>query len=215
MITAIIFDFDGVLVESVDIKTGAFRALFSFSPRVDEIVQYHLDNAGLPRFDKFRHIYKYILKEELTDEKFHEISDLFSSLVIDEVVKAPCVPGAGRFLKKFSGKIPIFVISATPEHELREIVRRRKMGRYFRGIFGSPAKKADNIRALIRKESLDSETAIYVGDAINDLNAAKEAGVRFVGRIRPKISDPFRGYAGVEKTVRDLDELSHYVGGIL
>jgi len=215
MIKAIIFDFDGVLVESVDIKTNAFRNLFSFSPRVDEIVQYHIDNAGIPRFEKFRHIYKNILGEELTDERFYEISDQFSSLVIDAVVKAPCVPGASGFLKKIWKTIPIFVISATPESELMEIIRRRNMGRYFRGILGSPAKKADNIGALIRKEHLDPKRTIYVGDAVNDLNAALEAGVRFVGRIRPAISDPFLGCAGVEKTVSDLADLSQYIGEIL
>jgi len=215
MIKAIIFDFDGVLVESVDIKTNAFRNLFSFSPQVDEIVQYHIDNAGIPRFEKFRHIYKNILCEELTDERFYELSDQFSSLVIDAVVKAPCVPGASGFLKKIWKTIPIFVISATPESELMEIIRRRNMGRYFRGILGSPAKKADNIGALIRKEHLDPKRTIYVGDAVNDLNAALEAGVRFVGRIRPAISDPFLGCAGVEKTVSDLADLSQYIGEIL
>jgi len=215
MIKAIIFDFDGVLVESVDIKTDAFRNLFSFSPIVDEIVQYHIDNTGIPRFEKFRHIYKYILREELTDERFHELSDQFSSLVIDAVVTAHCVPGASRFLKKFWKTIPIFVISATPESELMEIIRRRNMWRYFHGILGSPAKKADNIRSLIKKEHLEPKRTIYVGDAVNDLNAAREAGVRFVGRIRPGISDPFLGCADVEKTVSDLEELSEYIGEIL
>ena len=89
------------------------------------------------------------------------------------------------------------------------------MGRYFRGILGSPAKKADNIRALIKKEHLEPKRTIYIGDAVNDLNAARETGVRFVGRIRPGISDPFLGCAGVEKTVSDLAELSQYIGEIL
>ena len=42
MIKAIIFDFDGVLVESTQIKTEAFRNLFSKWPdKVDEMVRYH------------------------------------------------------------------------------------------------------------------------------------------------------------------------------
>lgn len=89
------------------------------------------------------------------------------------------------------------------------------MEQFFRAIFGSPAKKVDNISTLIRKEHLDPNKTIYIGDAVNDLNAAREAGVRFIGRIRPGIPDPFTGCAGVEKTVRDLDELSQYIEGIL
>jgi phosphoglycolate phosphatase-like HAD superfamily hydrolase len=216
MIKAIIFDFDGVLVESVDIKTEAFRKLFSFSPsHLDEIVRYHINNTGISRFEKFRHIYANILHEDLPDNKFHELSDRFSSLVIDAVVKAPCVPGAGGFLKRFFTTIPLFVISATPEDELREIIQKRQMGQFFRAISGSPAKKADNISALIRKGAIDPDKIIYVGDAVNDLNAAWQVGVRFIGRIHPGIPDPFTGCAGVEKTVRDLDELSQYIEGIL
>ncbi len=89
------------------------------------------------------------------------------------------------------------------------------MGRFFHGVYGSPAKKADNISALVNKEHPDPDRTIYVGDAINDLNAARQAGVRFIGRIRPGIPDPFTGCAGVETTIRDLDELSHYIGGLL
>lgn len=215
-IAAVFLDFDGVLVESVDIKTEAFRNLFSFVPsQRDAIVRYHLDNAGTPRFEKFRYIYQNILHKDLTEERFRELSERFSALVIDEVVRAPCVPGAAAFLARFSTILPLFVISATPEPELQEIVRRRRMERYFRGIFGSPAKKADNIAVLIGRENLDPERVVYVGDAVNDLNAAHQAGVRFIGRIRPGLADPFAGKPGVEKTVRDLDELSQYVAGHL
>ena len=56
-LTDIILDFDGVILESVSVKTEAFRTLFSFVPKhVDEIVQFHIDNGGMSRFDKFRYI---------------------------------------------------------------------------------------------------------------------------------------------------------------
>ncbi|OPY36113.1 MAG: Phosphoglycolate phosphatase [Methanoregula sp. PtaU1.Bin051] len=212
----LIFDFDGVLVESVDIKTRAFQELFSFAPNhIKEIVGYHTMNAGISRFEKFRHIYTNILHEELTDEKFQALSDRFSSLVIDAVVAAPCVPGARGLLRKFSGTIPMSVISATPEEELREIIRRRRMDLFFTRISGSPAKKADNIHALVEWEHLDPGKTIYIGDAINDLNAALQTGVRFIGRIRPGVPNPFAGRNGVEKTVHDLNELSDYIGSLV
>ena len=74
MIRAILFDFDGVILESVDVKTKAFAELFKdFPEHVDQIVQYHIDNMGVSRFDKFRYIYRYILKRKLSDEKFTEL----------------------------------------------------------------------------------------------------------------------------------------------
>ena len=49
MINAIIFDFDGVLVESVDIKTQAFKNLFSFAPNhINDIIEYHKVHRNFP-----------------------------------------------------------------------------------------------------------------------------------------------------------------------
>lgn len=215
-VAAVLLDFDGVIVESVDIKTDAFFKLFSFAPsHVSEIVQYHAQNAGISRFEKFRYIYKNILKENLSDAKFDELSERFSSLVIDAVVEAPLVPGAGRFLEHFSHNVPLYVISATPQGELREIVRRRQMDHFFQKVLGSPAKKTDNIKNCMKTGRLDPAATVYVGDAVNDLNAAHAAGVRFIGRIRPGLSDPFQGLDGVEFVVRDLDDLTEYIGGQL
>jgi len=215
-VAAIFLDFDGVLVESVDIKTEAFRNLFSFAPaHLDAIVRYHLDNAGVSRYEKFRHIYAEILCENISDATFDALSARFSSLVIDAVVSAPWVDGAVPFLQKFSPVIPLFVISATPEEELREIVASRNMAGYFRGVFGSPVKKADTMLSLLHERRIPPGNAIYVGDAASDLNAAGKAGIRFVGRLRPGAPDPFAGRSGVELVVRNLFELSEYIGGCL
>lgn len=63
-IDAIFFDFDGVILESVDIKGWAFGKLFENYPQhVDEIVAFHFANGGMSRFDKFRYIYKKYLKK--------------------------------------------------------------------------------------------------------------------------------------------------------
>lgn len=60
MINAILFDFDGVLVESVDVKTRAFADLFKDEEDeiVEKVVNYHLKNSGISRYDKFRYYYK-------------------------------------------------------------------------------------------------------------------------------------------------------------
>jgi beta-phosphoglucomutase-like phosphatase (HAD superfamily) len=138
----IILDFDGVILESVSVKTEAFRTLFSFTPQhEDEIIQYHKENGGMSRYDKFRFIYKNILKEDLTQKKFEELSEKFAAIVLKEVMKAPLVPGAQEFLETYHSKIPIYVVSATPEDELCQIIQKRGLAHYFRRMFGAPRKK--------------------------------------------------------------------------
>ena len=95
-IKLIIFDFDGVLVESVELKGKAFEILFadeSLSIR-KQIVKYHLENGGVSRYDKIKYIYKNILNRSLTEEKYQELLKRFSEIVVDLVCKAEEVKGA-------------------------------------------------------------------------------------------------------------------------
>jgi hypothetical protein len=67
MIKAIIFDFDGVITESVGVKTEAFKKLFCKHPKhIGKIIKLHLSHGGLSRFVKFEMIYSDILKRPLS-----------------------------------------------------------------------------------------------------------------------------------------------------
>ncbi|MGB7789250.1 HAD family hydrolase [Methanoregula sp.] len=208
MISTIIFDFDGVILESVTIKTEAFRVLFSDVPEhVDEIVQFHRDNGGMSRFDKIRYIYKNILKKDLDQVTFETLSEKFSNLVFHGVLNAPFVPGAAEFLKKYSSTIPLYVVSATPEKELREIMLERNLTPFFKEVYGAPRKKNDCIDEILSKSGVPASDVLFVGDALNDLAAAQASGVAFIGRVGRGENDIFRNYSGVKTVITDLNEL--------
>jgi len=212
MIKVLILDFDGVVLESVEVKTEAFRKLFSFSPEhVDEIVSFHIRNGGMSRFDKFRHIYKNILKKPLSDDEFERLVFEFSGLVKQGVIDSRSVAGADTLLSALLGKIPVYIVSATPEDEINGIVKEKNLGIYFEGVYGSPAKKADLIRTIIGLENTIPEDVLFVGDAINDLNAAIETEVRFVGRISSSVPDEFSGRDGVDAVVSDMHGLLDFL----
>lgn len=208
----IILDFDGVILESVSVKTEAFRTLFSEFPKhIDEIVQYHIDNGGISRFDKFHYIYNNILKEELTPNRFDEISEKFATIVFKEVIKSPFVIGAHEFLETYHSIIPLYVVSATPEKELITILQKRGLTHYFRQVFGAPKKKVDCLKEIVKFTGMPIESVIFIGDAKNDFDAAQLAGVRFVGRIKEGEDNRFVGLPGVEAVIYDLYELARYI----
>jgi beta-phosphoglucomutase len=212
VIDTAILDFDGVILESVEVKTEAFRALFSDSPdHVDEIVEYHRENTGVSRFDKFRHIYASILHRDLPDREFNRLCTGYHDLVIGGVLAAPFVQGAEEFLERFFRRIPLYVVSASPEGELGDIIVKRHMTQYFRGVYGAPLRKVDGIRNILAQERLDPSRALFVGDALNDYRAAREAGVPFAGRIHPGETDRFTGKEGIVAVVRDLEELGRFL----
>ena len=212
MIRLIILDFDGVILESVEVKTEAFRSLFSFSPdHVDEIEAFHRQNGGMSRFDKFDYIYKNILKEPLSSQRKEELSEKFSAHVFEKMLSARFVVGAWDFIQRFHTAIPLYIISATPEPELVQITSRRNLTPYFRRIYGSPRKKSDCIREIIAQTGVPVSDIVFVGDALNDLDAAKDAQVRFIGREGESGQTGFLNRPGVEAVIQDLRELQCYI----
>jgi HAD superfamily hydrolase (TIGR01549 family) len=209
MLKLIILDFDGVIVESTDIKTEAFRKLFSDYPKqVDTIVEYHKKHAGVNRYEKFNHIYKNILRQSLDKEKMAELGRRFSALVVDEIKACPLVPGALEFLKKYSKMVKLFIASSTPEEELMSLVKARDLQRYFKGIYGAPSKKSEITLRVIKEEGAKGKEVLFVGDSAADHAEAKKAGVHFIGRVANLADYPFP--EGV-KTIKDLTELGAVV----
>jgi len=187
MIKAIIFDFDGVLVESVDVKTQAFAKLFEqHGPEVTRrVVEHHLRNGGMSRFEKIKYYYSHILNKPLSNSELDSLCRRFAGMVVDNVVNAPFVKGADSFLKNNYTKFELFVVSGTPEIELTAIVKHRKMDCFFKGLFGSPENKVTLTRRVIERYKLDKRNVIFVGDSFTDYEAASENGVLFIGRVAP------------------------------
>lgn len=184
MITSLILDMDGVIIESVDIKTDAFRTLFSRWPgQVDEIMSYHLRNMGISRYAKIRYFYENILHEPYHEEVGERMAQEFSAIVLQKVKEAPLVPGIRRFLEERAGRYQVFVASGTPQDELSEIIYYRGMEDLFTEIYGAPETKAGIIEKILKKWNLGKKEVIFVGDAETDLEAARMTGVYFILRL--------------------------------
>lgn len=191
---AIIFDFDGVLVDSVDVKTRAFAALYAGhgDEIVEQVVDYHLHHGGVSRYDKFRYFQTEILGgAPLRDHEVADLAAAFSTLVVDKVVAAPMVAGARQFLDTCKGELPLFVVSATPTPELDHILRRRNLLAYFSGTWGSPRSKTQNIATLICEHDLRADRCVMIGDAVADYEGAAANGVHFLGRVPSNDQSPF------------------------
>lgn len=182
---ALFFDFDGVLVDSVEVKTRAFARLFeAHGPAVAaQVVDYHRRHSGVTRRDKFRHFYQVFLHQPLGEEELEDLCRRFAALVVDEVVAAPEIPGAQAYLQRWHSRLPCFVVSAAPEDEIHEIVRRRGWSRYFREVLGAPTSKRENLAGLLQKHSLSAAHCRFFGDAESDYRVAQACGVPFMGIV--------------------------------
>lgn len=209
---AFFFDFDGVLADSVELKTRAFAILFEpYGPEVvARVVAHHRYYGGMTRVEKFSHYYREYLGKSLSNQEMTDLCRRFSALVVDEVVAAPEISGAGEFLQRWCGRLVCFVISATPEEEIKEIVKRRGMDGYFKEVLGAPASKKKNLETLLAKYDLNPSRCCFFGDAESDYWAAHTCGVDFYG-IVPGEDAPLigacpevrwsKGFTGLEKNL--------------
>jgi phosphoglycolate phosphatase-like HAD superfamily hydrolase len=190
---AIIFDFDGVLVESVDVKGEAFRKLYEEEGKVvqDKVLAYHEVNGGLNRYEKIQHIEEVFLNRSIDETGVQCKAKRYSGLVEEQVVRAKWVKGAKAFLDGHYKTLPLYVVSATPQEELRRIVDKRGMTHYFRAVYGAPEKKYDHIFRILKEKDYDPGRMLMIGDAMADYEAAEITGLDFIGRALPARIPPF------------------------
>lgn len=180
---AIFFDFDGVIINSNRIKTDAFKALFQSYPQevIDQVVSHHIRHGGISRVEKIEYVFKEILNRPLKADELETRATEYSALVVRKVLEASWIPGAIDFLKSCPKQLHKFVISGTPEKELKHIIKTRGIEHYFDDILGSPVKKPLHIQQLLSHYTLDKTRCVFIGDAFTDYDAAAECGLMFIG----------------------------------
>lgn len=202
----IFFDFDGVLAESVHIKTDAFKQMYMYKGEdfAKKVEQYHLDNGGVSRYEKFKVFNGEWLGEKVDQQKINELAQIFGDLVIDGVVNAPEVTGAFDFLNS-SEMYKKYIITGTPTVEIKPILKRRKMDHFFEDAFGSPEKKGHWVKHILKNEDVLANQCVFIGDALADYNAAIENDVPFILRETKGAEELFKDYTGYR--LKDLSSL--------
>jgi phosphoglycolate phosphatase-like HAD superfamily hydrolase len=180
---AIFFDFDGVILDSVNIKTHTFELLFNnFSEKiVSKILEHHKENGGMSRFEKIKYYFKEYIHHDLTSFEFELYCKKFSELSFDLVCKCNFIFGALEFITENHNQYELHIISATPEDELKKIVQFKDLEKFFLEILGSPKSKNENIELIIKKYNYKRNEIISIGDSKNDYESAKKSKILFIG----------------------------------
>lgn len=181
-ITTIFLDFDGVIKDSVEVKSAAFEKIFSpFGEDIARRVKEHHEvNCGISRFIKLP-IYLEWANQQGSESIIDEYAKKFSSLVVQKVIRSDWVPGILEFMNSNLHN-KLFLITATPQNEIERIVGELGIRNMFKRIIGSPAKKKDTIKKMLNQYSIDPSNALVIGDSINDYESALVNDVSFILR---------------------------------
>lgn len=203
----LILDFDGVVVESNDIKTRAFERIFSRFPQYAEAAMaFHHANVSVSRFAKFDHLAELMGRGSDVALKL-DLAAEFSKHVFDGMITVPLVPGAEAFLQMAKGRLPLYLASVTPEPELKMILDKRGLAHWFHDAYGCPPwTKPDAIRYVLGKNNFRPGDALLIGDSSGDQRTASETGVQFLARDSGLSFDDPKPLA-----FEDFYEISHHM----
>ena len=202
------FDFDGVILESTNIKTEAFLEIYEGTGFEDKIKEYHLANQGISRYVKFRWISEHFFKKKLSIDEEITLGNLFSEIVLDKILRAPFVPGVEQLLAelKKAGKYMV-IASGTPQEELETIVEERHLSHFFNEIYGSPNPKKEIVADVIKHKHFHQKECLFLGDASTDFEAAKTNEIHFFTRFTPELANYWQDHIA-EYVAPNFDHIS-------
>ena len=175
----IIFDFDGVIKDSVEVKGFAFQKLFIKHKNIQEkIIKYHIQHNGVNRDKKIK---KFLEWSGENINKFEVYKKKFSKIVVEEVINSQWIRGVKKFIYLNRGK-QLFLLSATPHKEIIKILKQLNLKIYFKDIYGFPYKKNKVVASIIKTTQQDKDKIFLIGDSNTDYTAAKINKIDFVLR---------------------------------
>jgi phosphoglycolate phosphatase-like HAD superfamily hydrolase len=201
-ISVIVFDLDGTLIESDAVKTQAYFDIFpaTAAPVVKAAIQ---ADRYENRFARIERILRGITGAAPGKAEIDRLAKAYNDICEAHQSTCPERPGASRVLARLAPALPLYMCSGTWEESLVRVVKARGWQPYFRGVFGGPRRKAENLQLVAQHSRRPWGEILVIGDTRDDRDAAVAKGCRFRG-VKSSSTD-FGEEAG--KLIEDLREL--------
>lgn len=190
-IKTIVFDWDGTIVDSLQLKHDVWFDIFPRHTKAYFAMQKLLPELKTStRSQILKNVFDIMDGEgDMSKDEFvAKYSTVYRDNVERGILKNGFLPGAKEALENLHVKIPMYVNSATPAEPLLSIVKKIGAQKYFKGIYGRSLEqenhtqydlKVENLREIAKKENLNPKEILMVGDAEADEKSAKIFGCKF------------------------------------
>ncbi|WP_446011741.1 HAD family hydrolase [Candidatus Electrothrix sp.] len=178
----VVFDYDGTLVMSNDIKRDAyFRAIPEYGNILDTVLRM---NPGDTRREIIRKVLLSIdpdwaMGEELSS-RIEEVAERYDIIATKGASECPERSGATACLKRLSEHVPLYLLSATQQDSLERIVDYREWRSFFQRVVGvTVSEKAGMLKSFAVEQYVHMDDILMVGDSDFDRDAACSAGAAY------------------------------------
>lgn len=179
MIKAVIFDVDGVLVDSFDVNYKYFQNIFERSGYEMVTKDEYRDMFHISRNDMIR-----LIANNPDPEEMERI------LKIEKEVPYPIeemklTSGSDAIIKEFAKKYRLAIVTGRNERGTEDYLKYSGLGKYFETVvhyehYENPKPHPEPIRIALSRLNLTPEEAVYIGDAESDFQSATAAGTKFI-----------------------------------
>jgi beta-phosphoglucomutase-like phosphatase (HAD superfamily) len=182
-VDALVFDCDGVILDSNRIKSEAFfDVTVPFGVEyARRFVDYHRRHGGVTRNEKFAYFLDEIVgvPVEGREATLDGLLSAYGEICSASLLSCPLIPGLEGFLERIPARVTAYVVTGGAEAEVRRVLSDRGLARHFACILGSPSSKRENMERLGRAGAFAGRV-VYFGDAELDMALAEEFGLDFV-----------------------------------
>ena len=188
----LLFDWDGTLVNSLDIKVHHAGLLFAETFDLDpaEVEAAYQQHSGIPRRQLFNAICVDNGLSPLADELFVRLSKRFSAMNL-EALSNPCIQGlissetcqALEDLKELG--YPLYVSSSADPDEVQKAAGALGLAPYFQEIMGSSpgfTKGKPHVEYVLRIHNTLADKIAFVGDEPADIILGRDSGVTTIAK---------------------------------
>jgi phosphoglycolate phosphatase-like HAD superfamily hydrolase len=178
----IVFDCDGVVLDSNIVKTEAYfrtaKTLGATDAQAQALVDYHVKLGGISRYHKFDWYLSEVLQKPASEAAIQALLDTFSEELKEGLMQCDLAKGLFDLREKTDSNW--LILSGGDQQEIRELFAKRKIAHMFNGgLFGSPDNKDEVLAREIANGNIQFP-ALFLGDAKYDYEAASRAGLDFV-----------------------------------
>jgi HAD superfamily hydrolase (TIGR01509 family) len=201
-IEGVLFDWDGTLIDSYHADTSAYLAMFKelgIPWGVEELEKNYSPNW-----------YQVYRAAKLPKELWNDADRLWRRHYAEHHPKL--ITGARRVLAQLSASHHLGLVTSGDRDRVTRQLREFRLTRVFtaRVCSGDTLRKKPHpepLRLALRKMNLDPTGCIYVGDAPQDVEMARRAGVRAIGVLGPFPIEKRLRAARPEFVLESIEEL--------